>query len=964
MKRIAALSLLALAGTLPAAAQFDITTIAVPNARIGQPYGAVAIETVNGTGPVTWSFAQNQAPPPGFVVGPSVGDSTIGVFCYGLLSSGGQPFCTGPVQGFLGTFTFTIRAVDLAGHIATRQYTIILQDQLTILTSELPDAAVNEPYFEQLIATGGTGLYRWTVIDGFLPPGIGLSLSGELSGTAPAIGGTYTFVVQVEDVLTGVLAVRQLFLNVGGGLRIVTTSLPLLTVSEEIMPFEFMATGGTNYVWSVVNSMLPDGLTLSPGGVLTGVVLATGTYQFQVRVEDTGQGLTAQRVFTLYVTRGPLRIIETQLPVAAAGTPYQTTLTPGGGLPPFTWTFSTLATQNLHIDPATGTISGIPPAVGTFQLPVALIDATNTRVVQQFTLHVVDQVSIGTSSFPNGTLGVPYFHQLQALGGQPPYRWTVVTGSLPPGLMLDGVLGRIQGTPTAEGAFTFTLRVTDFGQRTATRQLALVVGPGLTIVTTSLADAITNQGYSQALQTTGGAAPLMWSIVSGSLPAGMTLDASTGVISGTATVAGSSTFTVRVRDAAEKTAERQFTLTVAQPLVITTGTLPNGGLNSAYSQQISATGGRTPYSFRVVSGTLPPGLQLNTVTGVLSGTASSVGTYGFGVEVGDAGTQTARANYSITIGDPLTIITGDLSAPFEQAFSQTLQASGGFPPYVWSLAGGTLPPGLSFNAPNATISGTPAVSGSFSVTFQVRDQAQQTASKTITISVSLPPLPAVSFGGLPDTSGPAQQPAVALSIGSAFPAEITGKLTLTFTSSVGGSDDTVRFSNGSRMLNFTIPAGSTDAEFANLGNPVVLTGTVAGTIQITASFAASGGDITPHPAPSKSIAIDSGAPVISAVQLQRSGNTLNVIVTGYTTTREISSGVFRFSASGGSLSQSDFTVQLSSAFAAWFGNPGSNATGGLFRLTVPFSVTGDNQSVTLVSVTLTNARGTSASVGP
>ncbi len=965
MKRLAAILLLALAGTLPAAAQFFITTIGVPNANVGQPYGAVAINTVNGKGPVSWSFTQNQQPPPGFVVGPSLEDNTQGVFCYGVLSSGGQPICTGLVQGFVGTYTFTIRAVDFEGRISTRQYTIILQDQLVIVTATLPDGAVNEAYSVQLVATGGTGSYQWSVINGALPNGIQLSASGFLSGTAPGIAGPFNFVAQVRDLVTGIVAARQFVLNVFGGLRISTTDLPLLTVGQPIMPFQFNAAGGSgSYEWSVVNSTLPQGLMLSLDGVLTGGVLNTGAYQFLIQVEDTVQSLATQRIFTLYVTRGPLRIVETELPVAAAGTPYQTTLTPAGGLPPFTWTFSTLATQGLHIDPATGTISGTPPVPGNFQLTIAVTDAANTRAVQLFTLFVVDQVSVGTTSFPNATLNVPYLQQLRAVGGQPPYRWAIAAGSLPPGLSLDSIQGRIQGTPTVEGAFTFTLRVTDFGQRTATRQLALVVGPGIAIVTTSLADAVTNQGYSQAIQTTGGAAPLQWSIASGSLPPGMTINGATGVISGTAATAGTYTFTTHVVDAAEKTAEHQFTLIVAQPLTVTTGTLPNGGRGSSYSQAISATGGRTPYRYTVVSGTPPPGLQLSTTTGVLSGTPTTAGTYAFGVEVGDAGTQTARANYSITIGAPLTITTGDLTATFQQAFSQTLQASGGFSPYSWSMSGGTLPQGLSFNASSATISGTPNASGSFPVTFQVRDQAQQSASKSITISVSLPMLPAVNFSGLPDSSGAAQQPPVSLHLDNAFPADISGTLTLTFDSSVGGSDDMVRFSNGSRTLNFTIPQGSTDAQFANIPNPAVLTGTVAGTIRITGSFTANGADVTPNPAPSKTITIDSAAPVISSVQLQRIGNTLNVIVTGYTTTREISSGVFRFSASGNSLSQSEFTVQLSSAFATWFSNGGSNATGGLFRLTVPFNVQGDNQSVSLASVTLTNSRGASAPVGP
>lgn len=961
MRSAALLALLALAAA-PLAAQFLITTTTVPNASLGQPYGAVNIATVNGTPPISWSFVPGQAPPLGFVVGPNPADPTSGTFCYGVLSSGGQPICTGPVQGFPGTFIFTIRAEDRAGNVDTQQYSFALQEQLIILTTQLEDAAVNQPYTVQLAALGGTGAYRWIVTSGDLPPGISLSQTGLLNGVAPNVAGSYTFVVRVEDLVTGATASRQLVLNVVGGLRILTTTLPLLTVNEQMTPFQFTAAGGNSYVWSVVNSVLPQGLTLSAAGVLSGVPLSTGAYQFFVQVADPSQSLSAQRLFTLYVTRGPLRITESELPVGTLNTPYTAALTGQGGLPPFTWAFGTLATQGLRIDPFSGVITGTPVATGSFPLPVTLTDATGTRATREFTLVVVEALSIATASFPNATLGVPYLQVLRASGGQPPYRWSIIGGDLPPGLILDAVLGQIQGTPTAQGAYQFTLRVTDFGQRAATRQLALVVGPGISITTASLPDAITGQGYSFALQTAGGVAPLSWSVASGSLPAGLALDPFTGVISGAAVAPGSVTITIRVRDAAQNTAERTFTLYVSQPLLITTGALPNGGRGAPYSQQISATGGRAPYRWRITSGAPPPGLQLDSSTGVLSGTPSALGSYGFTVEVTDAGSQTARAAFSVVIGDPLSIVTGDVTAAFNRPFSLLLQASGGFAPHSWSMTGGSLPQGLTFDATIATISGVPSSAGTFRATFQVRDQSQQTASKTIAISVSVPELPAVNFGGLPDSANPAQQPAVALNLASPFPAAITGTLTLSFASSVGGADDMVRFSNGSRTLAFTIPAGATAAQFP--GAPALLTGTVAGTITLTARFSAEGNDITPSPPPTKTIAVNSLPPVISSVQVQRSGSTLNVIVTGYTTTREMASGVFRFTSVASPLAQSEFTVQLGAAFAAWFGNTASNATGGLFRLTVPFSVQGDAAAVNLANVALTNSRGTSAAVGP
>jgi hypothetical protein len=148
------------------------------------------------------------------------------------------------------------------------------------------------------------------------------------------------------------------------------------------------------------------------------------------------------------------------------------------------------------------------------------------------------------------------------------------------------------------------------------------------------------------------------------------------------------------------------------------------------------------------------------------------------------------------------------------------------------------------------------------------------------------------------------------------------------------------------------------------GTPAIVTGTVAGTITLTASMSAGGLDITPSPAPTKTITIAPAVPVITSVTLQQVTGGLNVVVTGYSNTREVSSGTFAFTvSSGNTLSVANLVVTLSSAFASWFGNPSSNATGGQFKLTVPFSVTqGAASAVTKVTVTLTNAQGASTAV--
>src|SRR5206468_620014 len=119
----------------------------------------------------------------------------------------------------------------------------------------------------------------------------------------------------------------------------------------------------------------------------------------------------------------------------------------------------------------------------------------------------------------------------------------------------------------------------------------------------------------------------------------------------------------------------------------------------------------------------------------------------------------------------------------------------------------------------------------------------------------------------------------------------------------------VQFSSGGTVASFTIPAGSTTADVTT----AVQTGTVAGTITVSLRLQAGGIDITPNPAPTATAQIARAAPVIRSVQANRNGNTINLVVTGYSTAREITQAVFAFSAASGQALQpsaSSITVDL------------------------------------------------------
>jgi hypothetical protein len=181
------------------------------------------------------------------------------------------------------------------------------------------------------------------------------------------------------------------------------------------------------------------------------------------------------------------------------------------------------------------------------------------------TFFINTNVTITTTTLPDGVINVPYSQTVTAKNGIPPYTWTVSTGTLPDGLSIGSTNGAITGTPTTAGPQTFTVTATDSDGNVGNGNLTLTIDSSATvsITTTSLPDGTVGTAYTATVTATGGATPYTWSITSGSLPPGLTGDPSTGAISGTPTKAGTSNFTVQVTDANESTATADLSIDVA-----------------------------------------------------------------------------------------------------------------------------------------------------------------------------------------------------------------------------------------------------------------------------------------------------------------------------------------------------------------------------------------------------------------
>lgn len=268
-------------------------------------------------------------------------------------------------------------------------------------------------------------------------------------------------------------------------------------------------------------------------------------------------------------------------------------------------------------------------------------------------------LKIATASLPAGQIGSAYQALLTASDGTAPYTWSLSSGSLPIGLSLSAAT--ISGTPATAGSSSFVLSVTDSStpprtfKQSSSINIATSVSP-MQVITNFLPNDEVGSPYSISLSATGGTTPYTWSISSGTLPPGLTLNPSTGTISGTPTVVGALNFTVQVRDSttpAAQTATKPLGLTVLPvPLVITTSALPGDQQGIAYAATLSASGGASPYTWSISSGTLPAGLTLNPSSGAISGTPTASGSSTFNVMVTDSTTptrQTNTASFSVTI---------------------------------------------------------------------------------------------------------------------------------------------------------------------------------------------------------------------------------------------------------------------------------------------------------------------------
>jgi hypothetical protein len=268
------------------------------------------------------------------------------------------------------------------------------------------------------------------------------------------------------------------------------------------------------------------------------------------------------------------------------------------------------------------------------------------------------------------------------------------------------------------------------------------------ISTASLPGATEGGAYSTQLSAQNGTAPLTWTATG--LPAGMSVNLGSGVISGTPLQSGSFSVKVTLTDSQipNRSVSRSYTLTVkaAPPLKLASATL-SGSVGLPFSGSLIATGGLAPYSWTATG--LPSGWSINSGTGQITGTFPAAPTViDIRVGVSDHGIPplTATGTMVIDVAAGVGVTTTSLAAGTQGiAYAGGVAAAGGTAPYTWSATG--LPAGLSINPGTGDITGTPTAGGTFSVTVSVHDSAATPTTAKAT-------LPLTIYGGITVTPGP------------------------------------------------------------------------------------------------------------------------------------------------------------------------------------------------------------------
>ena len=356
-------------------------------------------------------------------------------------------------------------------------------------------------------------------------------------------------------------------------------------------------------------------------------------------------------------------------------------------------------------------------------------------------------LQISTVSLPDGELSRYYAQTLACSGGSVPCAWQLTDSALPSGVTFDATAGAVLGTPTLVETGTLTVSAFDpaWPANTATATLTLTIAPPPFVVSMPAAPAgQVGAAYQLTPSVSGLMGSAAWSITLGALPAGLTLDPSSGLISGTAEAWGTTTAVVQAQDSwrIDRTDAKPVTITVAPAaLQIATSSLGAVEYQQTYQSQLVVSGGTGSTTWSVIGGALPAGVTLD-ASGAVSGVPSAIGTFAVTVRASDANwpSNQADASLMLLVSAPVlsVIVSAPVAAQVDAPYQGVAAASGLVGSATWTVAAGALPPGIVLNAASGALAGTPTAHGAFTAVIQVQDSydASRLAAATLNLTVA------------------------------------------------------------------------------------------------------------------------------------------------------------------------------------------------------------------------------------
>ena len=402
--------------------------------------------------------------------------------------------------------------------------------------------------------------------------------------------------------------------------------------------------------------------------------------------------------------------------------------------------------------PSGVTINHVATTAGVYQFQITLTDSSNRSVSQNYTVNIASQaIAVGPSSVPAAIASVPYSVSFSASGGTPPYTYAAFNADsqvpTTPGGLLLSTDGTLSGIPQG-GIWSFTIQATDSKGVTGSGDYILVIAPAtLTVTPLVLTNGTLGQAYSTPMIVYGGTAPYTYSLSNGVLPNGVTLSPS-GMLAGTPQQAGMFNISITAIDAVGAAGSRSYQFIVNGP-TITLGpsTLPDAIVGQPYLIHLTATGGVAPYVFTMPFATRWNGNLHLASDGTISGTPVDGGPalLDFNIIVTDANGTTGTREFFMNLRYGVLSLSpdGTPSATVGTAYAATITASGGTPPYVFSVYPGTpLAAGLTLSTAG-DLSGTPTYATDNFITIKAVDSAGAfgTQNYLIVIAPYAPPPP-------------------------------------------------------------------------------------------------------------------------------------------------------------------------------------------------------------------------------